>query len=77
MRGFDLILANGDKITCNPNENANIYVAGRVNVGTYGVFSKAALYTAPVSSHTAVQIPWCPFRKIDHLLNTPGIMNTI
>ena len=45
--GFRLILANGDVLNCSPNENAEIFSAGRVSMGTLGIMTEISVQAVP------------------------------
>lgn len=45
---FELVCANGDVLTCNAQENADIFHAGRVSLGSLGIMSKITLQNLPL-----------------------------
>jgi FAD-linked oxidoreductase len=43
---FRLVTADGDVLTCSPHENVEVFQAGRVGLGLFGVFSEVTLSVA-------------------------------
>lgn len=48
VEGFRLATASGDIITCNRNENADVFDAGRVSFGSLGVMTEITMKCRPV-----------------------------
>jgi FAD-linked oxidoreductase len=47
MAGFRLMLANGDIIDCTPTENAEVFEAGRLSLGLFGVLTEISMHVRP------------------------------
>ncbi|MCE7997987.1 MAG: FAD-binding protein [Rhodobiaceae bacterium] len=47
VTGFRLVTPNGDVITCSPDENSDVFHAGRVSMGSLGIMSEIDLQCAP------------------------------
>ncbi len=47
VAGFRLVTAGGDVLDCHPGENAEVWEAGRVSLGTLGVLSEITLNVRP------------------------------
>ncbi len=47
IAGFRLLLANGEVIHCSPDDNAEIYAAGRTAMGMLGVMTEIAMKVRP------------------------------
>jgi FAD-linked oxidoreductase len=47
VAGFRLVLADGQLIDCTPTENAEIFAAGRVSLGMFGVMTEISMYVRP------------------------------
>jgi L-gulono-1,4-lactone dehydrogenase len=45
VAAFELVLADGSVVTCSPDENAELFAAGRVGLGAFGVLSTVTLRT--------------------------------
>jgi FAD-linked oxidoreductase len=48
VAGFRLMLATGEVIDCTPNENEEIFAAGRLSLGLFGVMTEISMYVRPV-----------------------------
>jgi FAD-linked oxidoreductase len=48
VAGFRLLLASGEVIHCSPQENPEIFAAGRTSMGSLGVMIEIAMKTRPV-----------------------------
>ena len=71
VAGFRLVKADGEVIDCSANENAEIFAAGRVSLGTFGVMTEIAMNVRPVFklvkkefSHSIGEL----FRQLDGLV---------
>ena len=71
VAGFRLILANGDLRNCSATENAELFMAGRVSMGTLGIMSKITMQVVPayklVEANFALPIAEL-FGKLDALI---------
>ena len=47
VAGFRLVLANGDVLNCSAQENPEIFLAGRVALGMFGVMTEIAMSVRP------------------------------
>jgi FAD-linked oxidoreductase len=47
VAGFRLMLATGEVIDCTPTENAEIYEAGRLALGLFGVLTEISMHVRP------------------------------
>ncbi len=47
VSGFRLVLASGDVLNCTERENAEIFLAGRVSLGTLGVMTEITMALRP------------------------------
>ena len=47
VAGFRLVTATGEEIACSPKENAEIFEAGRVSMGSLGIMSEITLACRP------------------------------
>src|SRR5580692_6362456 len=47
VAGFRLMLANGEIIDCTPSENAEIFEAGRLSLGLFGVLTEISMQVRP------------------------------
>lgn len=48
VTGFRLVTANGDILTCNASENADVFDAGRVSFGSLGVMTEITMKCRPI-----------------------------
>ena len=48
VASFRLVLANGDVIHCSPDENAEVYAAGRTSMGMLGVMTEIDMKVRPI-----------------------------
>jgi FAD-linked oxidoreductase len=47
VAGFELVLADGSVVACSPEERPELFAAGRVGLGAFGVLSTVTLRTEP------------------------------
>jgi FAD-linked oxidoreductase len=47
VAGFELVLADGSVVTCSPDERPELFAAGRVGLGAFGVLSTVTVRTEP------------------------------
>ncbi|MFL6122406.1 D-arabinono-1,4-lactone oxidase [Actinophytocola sp.] len=47
VAAFDLVLADGSVVSCSPDERPDLFAAGRVGLGAFGVLSTVTLRTEP------------------------------
>lgn len=47
VAGFRIITANGDVLNCTPDENTEIFEAGRVSMGTLGLMTEISMHVRP------------------------------
>jgi FAD-linked oxidoreductase len=47
VAAFRIVLANGDVLNCSPRENAEIFLAGRLALGTLGVMTEITMSVCP------------------------------
>ncbi len=47
VEGFELVTANGDILWCDPSQHSDIFKAGRVALGSFGVLSKITMQNMP------------------------------
>lgn len=47
VAGFRLVAANGDLLNCTPDENSEIFAAGRCSIGTLGVMTEITMHVRP------------------------------
>jgi FAD-linked oxidoreductase len=47
VEGFELITANGESLRCDRSQNTDVFSAGRVALGSFGVFSEITLQNMP------------------------------
>lgn len=47
VAGFRLVLANGEVLNCSAAENAEIFTAGRMSLGTFGVMTEITMHVRP------------------------------
>ena len=48
VKGFRLVTANGDVLTCNADENIDVFDAGRVSFGSLGIMTEITMQCRPV-----------------------------
>jgi FAD-linked oxidoreductase len=48
VASFRIVLGNGDVIHCSPDENAEIYAAGRTSMGMFGVMTEIDMHVRPI-----------------------------
>jgi FAD/FMN-containing dehydrogenase len=73
VAGFRLILANGDVLNCMPRENAEVFLGGRVAVGTLGVMTEISMALRPryrLIENNFLLAPEELFRRLDELVST-------
>ncbi|NED89585.1 FAD-binding protein, partial [Streptomyces sp. SID11233] len=47
MAGFELLTADGTLLNCTPEENADVFAAGRVGLGALGVLTSLTFHVEP------------------------------
>ena len=47
VQNFELLTASGELLQCSPTENAEIFQAGRVSLGSFGVLTKISMQDKP------------------------------
>ncbi|MGN6516932.1 MAG: D-arabinono-1,4-lactone oxidase [Rhizomicrobium sp.] len=47
VAGFKLVTANGDLLNCTPEENSEVFAAGRCSIGTLGVMTEITMHVRP------------------------------
>lgn len=47
VQSFELLTASGELLQCSPTENAEIFQAGRVSLGSFGVLTKISMQNKP------------------------------
>ena len=47
VQSFELLTASGELLQCSPTENAEIFQAGRVSLGSFGVLTKISMQDKP------------------------------
>jgi FAD-linked oxidoreductase len=65
IRGFKLVTASGEVLTCDPGQNAEIFHCGRVSLGALGVITEVTLNVVPAFNLRAVEQPM----RISHVLD--------
>lgn len=63
VSGFELLTASGDVLQCDAAQHANIFHAGRVALGSFGVMTKIQLQNRPMY-RLKEQIRLCPLQDI-------------
>ena len=69
VKGFELITAQGDVLKCDANQNKEIFEAGRVALGSFGVISKITLQNRK-SYKLKEHIRLCSVKDILEQMNT-------
>lgn len=62
--GFELVTGTGDVLWCDATTNSEVWSAGRVSIGAFGIITKIALDTVPAFNLSAVEGP----EQLDDLL---------
>jgi FAD-linked oxidoreductase len=62
--GFELVTGTGEVLWCDATTNTDVWSAGRVSVGAFGIITKVALETLPAFNLCAVEGP----EQLDDLL---------
>jgi L-gulono-1,4-lactone dehydrogenase len=57
VAAFELVLADGSVVTCSPAEQPDLFAAGRVGLGAFGVLSTVTLRTEPAYVLAAEERP--------------------
>ncbi len=57
VAAFDLVLADGSVLTCSPDERPDLFAAGRIGLGAFGVLSTVTLRTEPAFVLAAEERP--------------------
>jgi L-gulono-1,4-lactone dehydrogenase len=57
VAAFELVLADGSVVTCSPDERPELFAAGRVGLGAFGVLSTVTLRTEPSFVLSAAERP--------------------
>lgn len=71
VAGFRLILASGEVLNCTPEENAEIFAAGRTSMGTLGVMTEISMHVRPAYKLIEKNFLLAPdelFRQFDELV---------
>ena len=71
VAGFDLMLANGQVLTCNAQENAEVFAAGRCSLGMLGVMTEITMHVRPayrLAEKNVLLSPDALFRDLDRLV---------
>jgi len=71
VAGFRIITANGDVLNCSANENAEIFEAGRVSMGTLGLMTEISMQVRPAYKLLEKNFLMAPeemFAKLDALV---------
>ncbi|HEY8948889.1 MAG TPA: D-arabinono-1,4-lactone oxidase [Rhizomicrobium sp.] len=72
VAGFKIITANGDLLNCTPDENADVFAAGRCSIGTLGVMTEITMHVRPAYRLVEKNFLLPPdelFSKLDNLVN--------
>src|SRR6202789_452606 len=73
VAGFRLVMANGLVIDCSPKENAEIWEAGRLSLGMFGVMTEISMHVRPAYRLVEKNFLMPPkelFAQLDELGNT-------
>jgi FAD-linked oxidoreductase len=65
IRAFKLVTASGEILTCDPEQNTEIFHCGRVSLGALGVITEVTLNVVPAFNLRAVEQPM----RISHVLD--------
>jgi len=65
IRAFKLVTASGEILTCDPEQNTEIFHCGRVSLGALGVITEVTLNVVPEFNLRAVEQPM----RISHVLD--------
>jgi L-gulono-1,4-lactone dehydrogenase len=57
VRGLELVLADGSRLRCAPDENPEIFAAARVGLGALGVIAEVTLQCEPAYALAAAEAP--------------------
>jgi FAD-linked oxidoreductase len=71
VAGFRIILASGEVLNCTPTENAEIFAAGRLSLGTLGVMTEVTMSVRPAYKLLEENFLLPPnelFRRLDDLV---------
>ncbi|HEY1638257.1 MAG TPA: D-arabinono-1,4-lactone oxidase [Rhizomicrobium sp.] len=71
VAGFQLMLANGQVLTCTARENAEVFTAGRCSLGTLGVMTEITMQARPaykLAEENFLLTPDALFRDLDRLI---------
>jgi FAD-linked oxidoreductase len=72
VAGFRLVMADGLVIDCTPKENAEIYEAGRLSLGMFGVMTEISMHVRPAYRLVEKNFLLSPtelFAQLDGLVN--------
>jgi len=72
VAGFKIVTAHGDLLNCTPNENADVFAAGRCSIGTLGVMTEITMHVRPAYRLVEKNFLMPPdelFAKLDSLVN--------
>src|SRR6201996_811725 len=72
VAGFRLVLASGEVIDCTPTENAEVWQAGRLSLGMFGVMTEISMYVRPAYKLVEKNFLLPPkelFARLDELVN--------
>jgi L-gulonolactone oxidase len=67
VRGLQLVLANGELISCSDKENPDLFAAARIGLGALGVIANVTLQCETVFDLHAVEGPMALDRVLDEL----------
>jgi FAD-linked oxidoreductase len=73
VAGFRLVMADGLVIDCTPQENAELYEAGRLSLGMFGVMTEISMHVRPAYRLVEKNFLMPPkelFAQLDELVNT-------
>lgn len=73
VRGFRLVLANGGVLNCSTKENAEIFAAGRLALGMFGVLSEITIAVRPnyrLTEDNFLMNSADLFRRLDDLVSS-------
>ncbi|MGD0143892.1 MAG: D-arabinono-1,4-lactone oxidase [Rhizomicrobium sp.] len=71
VAGFRIILASGEVLNCTPAENAELFAAGRMSLGTFGVMTEISMSVRPAYRLVEKNFLLTPnelFRQLDELV---------
>ena len=72
VAGFKIVAANGDLLNCTPEENSDVFAAGRCAIGTLGVMTEITMHVRPAYRLVEKSFLLPPdelFAQLDNLVN--------